>query len=168
MTSGYLHNWRDSEGKGLIGCMFFIVVFALAIYLGIMLGPVYYANFNFESQIETEAGRAGAKFLDDETIIKDILDLAKRNEIRLNRQNIKIDRFAGQVAHVDEGQLGSVQVEKGPHVAVDPPRQHGQGVRVEQRCGQQRSQRVEISLFVGEDHVHGLIVSDPRSGMEIS
>ncbi|NLT68491.1 MAG: DUF4845 domain-containing protein [Acidobacteria bacterium] len=100
MTSGYLHNWRDSEGKGLIGCMFFIVVFALAIYLGIMLGPVYYANFNFESQIETEAGRAGAKFLDDETIIKDILDLAKRNEIRLNRQNIKIDRFAGQV-HID-------------------------------------------------------------------
>ena len=30
-------------------------------------------------------------------MIKDLIDLAKRNEIRLTRENISIDRFAGQV-----------------------------------------------------------------------
>jgi hypothetical protein len=92
-----LRRLRDSEGKGLIGCLFMIVVIAVAIYLGIVLVPIYYSNFNLESEIKTEASRAGAHFLDDEQIIKDVLDVARRNEVRLTRQNISIDRFAGQV-----------------------------------------------------------------------
>ncbi len=92
-----LRGLRDSEGKGLIGCMFMVVVIAVAIYLGIVLVPIYYANSNMESEVKTEASRAGAHFLDDEQIIKDILDVARRNEVRITRQNISIDRFAGQV-----------------------------------------------------------------------
>lgn len=100
MRYGFLRTLRDPQGKGMIGCMFFIVLAAVAIYLAILLGPVYYANYSFESQLETEASRAGAKFLDNDSIIKDVLDLAKRNEIRLKERDIRIERFAGQI-HID-------------------------------------------------------------------
>ena len=88
---------RDSEGKGLLGCVIFIVLFAVAIFLGITLGPIYYSNYNFESELKTEASRAGSHFMDDETVMKDIMDLAKRNEIQLAREDIKLERFAGQL-----------------------------------------------------------------------
>ncbi len=100
MKSKYLRRLRDPEGKGMIGCTLMIVLVAVAIYLAILLAPIYYANFNFEAEIKTEVSRAGAHFLDDETIAKDILDMARRNEIRIKRQNISIERFAGQV-HVN-------------------------------------------------------------------
>jgi hypothetical protein len=87
----------DSEGKGLLGCLTALVLLGVGIYLGITLGPIYYSNSNFESDIKTEVSRAGAHFYDDETIIKDVIDLGKKNEIRLERQNIKVDRFAGQM-----------------------------------------------------------------------
>jgi len=88
---------HDSEGKGLIGCVIFIVLFAIAIFLAITLGPIYYSNYSFESELKTEASRAGSHFIDDETVMKDVLDLAKRNEIQLAREDIKLERFAGQL-----------------------------------------------------------------------
>ena len=97
MSSTYLHKLRDPQGKGLFGCMVMIVLAGVAIYLGIMLVPVYYTNFNFESQVKTEAARAGAHFLDDEAIVKNVLNMARRHEIRLGRQDISIERFAGQL-----------------------------------------------------------------------
>jgi hypothetical protein len=87
----------DSEGKGLIGCILSIVLFLLVVFVGILLGPIYYNNYNFESDVKTEVSRAGARSYDNETIIKDIIDLAKRNEIRLTGENIKVDRYAGQL-----------------------------------------------------------------------
>jgi hypothetical protein len=97
MKSKYHHSLCDSEGKGVLGCMLMIVLLGVAIYLAIVLAPIYYANFNMESEVKTEVSRAGAHFLDDETIVKDILDMARRNEISLKRQDITIERFAGQI-----------------------------------------------------------------------
>jgi hypothetical protein len=97
MKPKYFRRLHDSDGKGVVGCIFLIVLLAAAIYLGIVLAPIYYANFNFESGVKTEISRAGAHFLDDEAIVKDVLDLARRNEIRLSRQDIIIERFAGQI-----------------------------------------------------------------------
>jgi hypothetical protein len=97
MKSNCLRRLRDPEGKGMLGCIVMIVLFAVAIYLGIVLAPIYYANFNFESAVKTEVSRAGARSLDNEAIIRDIMDLAKRDEIRIDREDISIDRFAGQV-----------------------------------------------------------------------
>jgi hypothetical protein len=91
---------RGSEGKGLFGCLIFIVLAAVAIFLAIKLGPLYYANYNLESDVRTEVSRAGARSLDDDTIVHDIIDMGRRNEIRLAKQNIKIDRFAGQI-HIE-------------------------------------------------------------------
>jgi hypothetical protein len=97
MKSKCIRQLQGNEGKGMIGCVLLIVVIGVAIYLGIVLAPIYYANFNLESGVKTEISRAGAHFLDNETVIKDILDLARRNEVRLRREDISVDRFAGQV-----------------------------------------------------------------------
>jgi hypothetical protein len=97
MKPKYLRRLQETEGKGMIGCILLIVLLGVVIYLGIVLAPIYYANFNLESGVKTEISRAGAHFLDNETMIKDILALAGREEIRLTRESISIDRFAGQV-----------------------------------------------------------------------
>ena len=97
MKSKYLRRLHDPEGKGLLGCMVMIVLLGVAVYLAIVLVPIYYSNFGFESDVKTEVSRAGAHVLDDGTITKDILDMAKRDEIRLTNKDISIDRFAGQV-----------------------------------------------------------------------
>lgn len=97
MKPKVLHSLRSSEGKGLVGCMVAIVLLAVAIYLGIILVPIYYANFSFENDVKTTASRAGSHFFDDEQVIKEILDLAKKDEIRIARENIQLDRFAGQL-----------------------------------------------------------------------
>jgi hypothetical protein len=91
---------RNSEGKGVFGCIVFIFLFGVAIFLLIRLGPLYYANFNFEADVKTEASRAGAHSLNDSTIVRDILVMAKRNEIKLEKEDISIERYAGQV-HIE-------------------------------------------------------------------
>jgi len=97
MKSKVLHGLRSSEGRGLVGCMAGIVLLAVAIYLGIVLVPIYYANFDFENDVKTTASRAGSHFFDDETITKEVMDLAKKDEIRIERENIHVERFAGQL-----------------------------------------------------------------------
>jgi hypothetical protein len=91
---------RDSEGKGIIGCMIFIVLIAVAIFLGIKLGPIYYSNYNFESDVKEEVSRAGAHVLTEETVITDLLRLAEKNGIQITPKDIKVQRFAGQV-HIE-------------------------------------------------------------------
>lgn len=100
MYPNSLGRLRDSEGKGVFGCIVAIVLFGTAIYLAITLGPIYYANYNFEAAIKTEASRAGARSLGDSAIVRNIMVMAKRNEIRLKKEDISIDRFAGQV-HIE-------------------------------------------------------------------
>jgi hypothetical protein len=97
MKTRLFRNLRSSDGKGMIGCLLSIVMLAVAIYLGIILVPIYYSNFNFENDIKTTASRAGAHFMDNDQVIRDILALAKRNEIRITREDIKVERFAGQL-----------------------------------------------------------------------
>ena len=88
---------RNQEGKGAVGCLLFLMVAAIVIFLTARIGPAYYANKSLEADLRTEASRAGANFLSDESIVKNVLDLARRNEIRLKRENVKLERFAGQI-----------------------------------------------------------------------
>lgn len=97
MKTYYLRRLHNQDGKGVLGCMVMIVLLGAALYLGIVLVPIYYANFNFESQVKTEVSRAGAHFLDDKTVVKNIMSLARKNEIRLTKEDISTDRFAGQL-----------------------------------------------------------------------
>jgi hypothetical protein len=93
----HFEDFWGCDGKGTAGCLLSLVLLFAAIFVGIKVIPIYYSNSNFESAIKTEASRAGAHFFDDETIIKEVLALAKRNEVRIKRDNIKVERLAGQV-----------------------------------------------------------------------
>src|SRR5512139_3022975 len=88
---------RDCQGKGLFGCLVTLVLMGVAIFLVIKLGPMYYANYNLEADVKTEVSRAGARFLDNDTIVNDVLDMAKKNEIKLKKEDVKVERFAGQI-----------------------------------------------------------------------
>lgn len=95
-----LRTLRRSDGKGMIGCIIFIVLIGIAVFLAISLGPLYYSNNNFRSDVEAEVSRAAAKSLKNEIIVDNILAMAKMYEIELTTEDIKVDRFAGQV-HVE-------------------------------------------------------------------
>jgi hypothetical protein len=92
-----MRNFSGCDGRGTAGCLVSLTLLLAATFISIKVAPLYYSYSSFESGVKTEASRAGAHFFDDETIIKDVLDLAKRNEIRITRESIKIDRFAGQI-----------------------------------------------------------------------
>ncbi len=88
---------RNAEGKGVAGCLFFLVLLGIATFIAVIIGPSYYGYYGLETDVKAEVSRAGAQFFDDETIIKDVLDIAKKNEVRLARENIKLERTAGQL-----------------------------------------------------------------------
>jgi hypothetical protein len=94
----------NSEGKGLIGCIGAIILLAVLVFAGIKLGPIYYTNFIFEEDIKNVTSRAGARGLKNDIIIEDILELARRKDINLTKENasknITIERYAGMV-HIE-------------------------------------------------------------------
>ena len=92
-----LRNLRDSDGKGITGCLLFLVLIGIAVVLAIGLGPIYYSHSRFEAAVKTEVSRAGSQSLNDDAIIDSILALAENNKIGITRKNILIERFAGQV-----------------------------------------------------------------------
>lgn len=97
MRSQTLQRLFDEEGKGLFGCIVSIVLLCGMAFLAITLGPIYYSNYTFESEVKTEASRAGARGLDNQTVVQDVMELAKRNEIPIKRSNIKVDRSSGKI-----------------------------------------------------------------------
>lgn len=90
----FLH--RD-EGKGAVGCLVSLLILAIGILVTAKVGPPFFAFKSFEADVKTEISRAGAHFYDDELLMRNILDLAKRNEVPLREEEIKIERFAGQI-----------------------------------------------------------------------
>jgi hypothetical protein len=86
-----------NEGKGKIGCVLTILLMVTLTLIILRLGPSYFAFKSFEGDLKRDISRAGANGWDDETIMKDVLDLSKRNQLGLTRDDIKIERFAGQV-----------------------------------------------------------------------
>jgi len=77
--------------------MLALLMVAVVIFIGIRIGPPFYSNKSFETDINTEVSRAGAHFVDDETLANNVIDLARKNEIKLTRNQIKVERFAGQI-----------------------------------------------------------------------
>jgi len=92
-----LEGLRSQNGSGTAGCLAFLLVAAVVGVLALRMGPTYYANKSLEADIRTEASRAGANFHDDETVMRNVLELARRNEVRITRENVKLERFAGQI-----------------------------------------------------------------------
>jgi len=93
----FICSLHSNEGKGTAGCLFSLLLLTLATVVAIKVGPPYFAYRSLQADVKTEVSRAGAHFFDDETLIQGILDLARKNEIPLKREAIKVERFAGQL-----------------------------------------------------------------------
>jgi len=88
---------RREEGAGRLGCLFSLLVLVAAIHVAVNAGPAYLANLGFESDIRSEISRAGANFFEDETLMRHVLDLARRNEVPITRDNVSIQRTGIEV-----------------------------------------------------------------------
>ena len=86
-----------NEGKGTLGCIITLLLLAIATVATIRIGPPYFAFKSFEADLKKETSKAGANAYDDETIVKNVVDLARRNEIRLQKEDVTVERYAGQV-----------------------------------------------------------------------
>lgn len=86
-----------ADGKGNVGCLFSILLMGMAALVVVRGGPDYYAYKSLEGEVKTEVSRAGAHFESNEVIQRNILDVARKNEVQLKAENLKIERFAGQV-----------------------------------------------------------------------
>ncbi|MBM3790585.1 MAG: hypothetical protein FJW35_09585 [Acidobacteria bacterium] len=92
----------SAEGKGVAGCFVFIVLLGIAAFVAINAGPPYLAAKSFEADLKTEVSRAGARYWDNESIIKSVFAVARKNEVRIKADNVRIERYAGQVfVHVN-------------------------------------------------------------------
>ena len=90
-------NYKNQEGKGAVGCLIFLLVLAICIPAVVRLWPDYYAYKTLDTELRTEASRAGANFLEDEAIMANVLQLAKRSDVYITKKNVKIARIAGQI-----------------------------------------------------------------------
>ena len=63
----------------------------------VQAGPPYFAYRSLEGDVKTEVSRAGAHLYSNDILVQNILDIAKKNEILLKKEDIKVERFAGQV-----------------------------------------------------------------------
>ncbi|PYU90087.1 MAG: hypothetical protein DMG08_19140 [Acidobacteria bacterium] len=90
-------NYKNQEGKGAVGCLIFLLVLAICILAVVRLWPDYYAYKTLDTELRTEASRAGANFLEDEAIMANVLQLAKRSDVYITKKNVKIARIAGQI-----------------------------------------------------------------------
>jgi hypothetical protein len=90
-------NYKNQEGKGAVGCFVFLFVLAIGVLALIRLWPDYYAYKTLDTELRTEASRAGANFLEDDAIMANVLLLAKRSDVYLKKENVKIQRVAGQI-----------------------------------------------------------------------
>jgi hypothetical protein len=90
-------NLKQPDGKGTVGCLAFVVLVGIAVFVAITAGPPYMAARSFEADVKTEVSRAGARFYPNETLMKEVLQLARKNEVRLREENVKIERYAGQL-----------------------------------------------------------------------
>jgi hypothetical protein len=91
----------NAEGKGFLGCMIAIILMAAIIFAGVKLSPIYYSDYLFEEDLKNLTSQAGARYISDDEITEDILQLAKKNKINIKqkdaKKDIEIKRFAGQV-----------------------------------------------------------------------
>ena len=87
----------NSEGKGTLGCIFSLVLIVTTIFIGVEVGPPYFAYKSLEADVSTEVSRAGAHFFSNEQLVQIILDVARKNEILLKSEDVKVERIAGQV-----------------------------------------------------------------------
>jgi hypothetical protein len=89
---------QNSEGKGSVGCLVSLALLGALIILAVQAGPPYFAYKSLEGDVSTEISRAGSHFFSDDVLLQNIMDVARKNDVRLKREDVKIERISGQVS----------------------------------------------------------------------
>ena len=85
------------EGRGTLGCLFSLALLGATAYFVAQAGPPYFAHKSLEADLRAGISQAGAHAYDNARVLSMVLDTAKRNEIQLTQENVKIDRFGSQL-----------------------------------------------------------------------
>jgi len=88
---------KGCDGKGVLGCLATLVLLSAAAFVGVKIGPTYFAYKGLEADVKTEVSRAGAHFFSDQTIVENILDVAKKNSVPLRKEDVKVEHIGGQL-----------------------------------------------------------------------
>jgi hypothetical protein len=96
-SGSFIASLKSSEGRGTLGCLVSILLLGALIIFCQRVGPPYFSYKGLEGDVATEISKAGSHYLSDEVLVQNILDVAKKNEVRLKREDIKVERLAGQV-----------------------------------------------------------------------
>ncbi len=91
------HELNDCAGRGTLGCLFFLIVVGVVAAIAIQAGPPYIAYRNLSDDVATEASKAGAHFYTNDALIKNILEVAQKDDVAIRREDIKVNRFAGNL-----------------------------------------------------------------------
>ena len=94
LSSGFI---SGEEGKGTLGCLFSILLMAIVLFLAFKLAPVYFNHYEFKGDMKQAVSRIGVRAIAEDVIIQDLIKTAEKNNITIEKENIKIRRFSGQV-----------------------------------------------------------------------
>jgi hypothetical protein len=97
LTQGTPRILRDCGGRGTLGCLFTMILAGAALLAAVQAGPPYIAYSNLKGDVGTEVSRAGAHSYTDEILAQNILDAAKKDEVNLTRENIRVEHSPGKV-----------------------------------------------------------------------
>ena len=86
---------RGQRGEGNAGCLFGLIVLALAIFIAYKMIPVKVKTADLKQTVTDEAKMAGAH--GDTVIMKQILAKAREIQLPVTEDNVKITRTSGEI-----------------------------------------------------------------------
>lgn len=90
-----MRNHRGQRGESNAGCLFGLIVLALAIFLAYKMIPVKVKAADLKQTVTDEAKMAGTHR--DDVIMNQILAKARELNLPIGEENVKINRTAGEI-----------------------------------------------------------------------
>jgi len=93
---------RRQQGGGTASFIGVLLVIVVGVYVGYTVFPPYYNAKEFQTALVNEGVRAGARLYSDETIIKEIVQLARSYEIKIKSDDVKVRRYGEKIELIVE------------------------------------------------------------------
>jgi type III secretion system FlhB-like substrate exporter len=90
-----MRNHRGQRGEGNAGCLIGLIVLALVGYLAYKMIPVKVKAADLKQTVTDEAKMAGSH--GDSVIVNQILATARKNQLPVTEDNIKINRSSAEI-----------------------------------------------------------------------